>query len=79
MYRTRRELEELLEKAERCAQGPWYKRLSRSIRDEDTLKMIRTDLASTIQRFQVRVSSVVWTCAHGHPPGSLLVVCLSRP
>ncbi|TFK82848.1 hypothetical protein K466DRAFT_603345 [Polyporus arcularius HHB13444] len=49
----RKELEELLVKAERCAQGPWYKRLSRSTRDEDTLKMIRTDLASTIQRFQL--------------------------
>ncbi|TFK82851.1 hypothetical protein K466DRAFT_590224 [Polyporus arcularius HHB13444] len=45
------ELSELLKKAEPCAEGPWYRRLFRSIRDEETLKTIHEDLTAVIQHF----------------------------
>ncbi|RPD58733.1 hypothetical protein L226DRAFT_311000 [Lentinus tigrinus ALCF2SS1-7] len=49
----RNELEDLREKAVPCGQGPWHKRLLRSIRDEDTLNAIRADLARIVERYQL--------------------------
>ncbi|KAI0699632.1 hypothetical protein C8T65DRAFT_742448 [Cerioporus squamosus] len=46
-----KELGELLRKAEPCAEGPWFKRVFRSTRDEETLKMIHEGLTSLLQRF----------------------------
>ena len=53
-----RELQELLKKAQSRAEGQWYKRLLRSARDEETLKVISADLTDMLQRYQVRATYV---------------------
>ena len=53
-----RELQTLLEKAQTRAKGPWYKRLLRTTRDEETLKSISANLTDMLQRYQVRARYV---------------------
>ena len=54
-YSDCRELENLLRKVHLRRDGPWYKRLIRSTRDEETLRDLRTDLGDVVHRYQVGV------------------------
>ena len=53
-----RELQGLLEKAQRRSKGSALKRFFRSAPDEETLKAVSANLADMLQRYQVRATYI---------------------